>query len=62
MNLSNLPILLKIRQVSQILGVHPDTLREWDNSGRLKAVRLGSRRDRRFRREDILKIIEKELR
>lgn len=62
MNPKELPILLNIKQVSQILGVHPDTLREWDNTGRLKAVRLGSRRDRRWRREDILKIIEKGLR
>ena len=61
MDPKNLPILLNIRQVSKILGVHPDTLREWDNTGRLKAVRLGSRRDRRWRREDILKIIEKGL-
>jgi len=61
MDPKDLPILLNIRQVSQILGVHPDTLREWDNTGRLKAVRLGSRRDRRWRREDILKIIERGL-
>ena len=61
MTLKNLPILLNIKQVSQILGVHPDTLRTWDNQGRLKAVRLGSRRDRRWRREDILKILEKGL-
>jgi len=61
MNLDKLPILLNIKQVSKILGVHPDTLRTWDNTGRLKAVRLGSRRDRRWRREDILKILEKGL-
>jgi excisionase family DNA binding protein len=61
MDPKDLPILLNIRQVSRILGVHPDTLRVWDNEGRLPAVRLGSRRDRRWRREDILKIIEKGL-
>ncbi|MFH1366867.1 MAG: helix-turn-helix domain-containing protein [Patescibacteria group bacterium] len=61
MDPKNLPILLNIRQVSHILGVHPDTLRDWDNTGRLPAVRLGSRRDRRWRREDILKIIKKGL-
>ena len=62
MDPKNLPILLNIKQVSQILGVHPDTLRTWDNEGRLPAVRLGSRRDRRWRKEIILKIIEKGLR
>jgi len=62
MDLDKLPLLLNIRQVSKILGVHPDTLRHWDNIGKLKAIRLGSRRDRRWRKEDILKILKKGLR
>lgn len=48
--------LLTINQVAQMLKVHPETLRRWDNEGRLKAVRVGSRRsvgDRRYRKEDI---------
>ena len=59
MDPKNWPNLLNIKQVSQILGVHPDTLRTWDNQGRLKAVRLSARKDWRFSQEDILKIIEK---
>ncbi|MFH1366868.1 MAG: helix-turn-helix domain-containing protein [Patescibacteria group bacterium] len=54
MDLKNLPILLNIKQASRILGIHPDTLRDWDNSGRLPAVRLGSRQDRRWQKEKIL--------
>lgn len=61
MDIKNLPILVNIRQAAKILGVHPDTLRDWDNQGRLKAIRLGSRGDRRWQREKILKIIERGL-
>lgn len=49
--------LLNIRQVSEILNVHPETLRRWDKSGKLKAVRVGARNDRRFRKEDVMKIV-----
>lgn len=52
--------LLKIKEAANLLGVHPATLRRWDEEGRLKAVRIGSRRgvgDRRFRLEDIQKLI-----
>lgn len=62
MDFNNLPILINIRQAAKILGVHPDTLRDWDNEGRLKAVRLGARGDRRWRREEIEKITKKGLR
>lgn len=52
--------LLKIREAAHLLGVHPATLRRWDEEGRLKAVRVGNRRgvgDRRYRIEDIKKLI-----
>lgn len=53
--------LLKIREAARLLGVHPATLRRWDQEGRLKAVRIGNRRgvgDRRYRLEDIQKLIQ----
>jgi len=53
--------LLKIHQVAEILQVNVETLRRWDNSGKLKAVRVGSRRgigDRRYRPEDIEKYLK----
>jgi len=46
-------IFLTMHQVVTILNVHPNTLRRWDKLGYLTAVRIGPRRDRRFRREDI---------
>lgn len=50
--------LLRIKEAAEILGVNPETLRRWDNEGRLKAVRIGKRQDRRYKIEDIKKIIE----
>ena len=49
--------LLKIREVAEMLGINPETRRRWDNEGRLKAVRIGKRQDRRYRAADIEKLI-----
>ena len=43
-NRVKLPELLTIRQVAKILNVHPTTLRRWDKIGKLKAIRVGTRR------------------
>lgn len=50
--------LLRIREAAELLGVNPETLRRWDNEGRLKAIRIGKRQDRRYKMEDVQKIIE----
>jgi excisionase family DNA binding protein len=53
--------LLRIKEAADMLGVHTATLRRWDTAGRLKAVRIGSRRgkgDRRYRLEDIQKLMK----
>lgn len=52
--------LLKISEASELLNVHPNTLRKWDKNGILKAVRFGVRGDRRYKEEDILKILNSE--
>jgi len=55
-----LPKLLNINQVAKILGVMPPTLRRWDKSGKLKAIRVGNKKgvgERRYRREDIIEIM-----
>lgn len=51
--------LLTLKQACDLLGCHPNTLRQWDRSGLLQAVRFGTRQDRRYRREDILKLVGK---
>lgn len=50
--------LLKIREAAEMLGINPETLRRWDNQGRLQAVRIGKRKDRRYKLEDLQKILE----
>lgn len=54
------PEYLTLMQVSELLKVHPNTLRNWDKSGELKALRIGTRKLRRYKKSDILKFIEKE--
>jgi len=51
--------LLRIKQAAELLGVAPLTLRRWDESGRLKAVRIGSRNDRRYERTKLMELIKK---
>jgi len=54
----DLPDMLTLQQSSDVLNVHPNTLRNWDNEGVLKAVRYGKRGDRRYHKEDILNILK----
>jgi DNA-binding transcriptional MerR regulator len=58
LDMENLPELLKLNEVAKILNVSIWTLRLWDKKGILIAVRIGSRKDRRYRKEDILKILK----
>ena len=45
--------MLTVNDVARLLSVHINTVRRWSNQGILKAYRIGSRGDRRFRQEDI---------
>jgi excisionase family DNA binding protein len=49
--------MLTVRQVARLLHVHPNTLRRWSSDGRIKAYRITSRGDRRFRREDVARFL-----
>ena len=49
--------MLTIRQVARLLHVHPNTLRRWSSDGRIKAYRITSRGDRRFRRSDVARFL-----
>ena len=50
--------LLTLKEASEMLKVHPQTLRLWDRKGILKAVRFGQRGDRRYRKEDLVRLIK----
>ena len=52
-NNNNQTGLLTIKEVSELLHVHTNTLRRWTEQGILKTYRIGPRGDRRFRAEDV---------
>ena len=58
-NKDELPKLLTIRQAAEILNVHVETLRRWGKGGKLKAIIVNERGDRRYDPREI-KIILKE--
>jgi len=45
--------MLTTSQVAKQLGLHPNTVRRWDDAGLLTSRRLGSRGDRRFGSRDV---------
>ena len=49
--------MLTVREVSRLLHIHPNTLRRWSNKGIIKAYRITLRGDRRFKREDIARLL-----
>jgi len=56
-NLSDLPDLLTIKEVASILRVSPLTIKRWGKSGKLPAIRINSRGDRRYRKEVVLRLL-----
>ena len=52
--------LLNIRQAASMLNVSEVSLRRWTNSGRLACVRVGAKRERRFRRRDLRAFLEEQ--
>ena len=55
---NNLPEYLTLKEVSDLLKVHENTLRNWDKNGTLKAIRIGGRRIRRYKKDEIIKFME----
>jgi excisionase family DNA binding protein len=53
------PELLDIAQAAAFLRVSEKSLRRWTNAGRLPCFRVGGRRERRFRRADLLAFLER---
>lgn len=56
-NNKEIPELLSLKEACDILKCHPNTLRQWDNKGILVAVRFGERKDRRYKKDDIMKLL-----
>jgi excisionase family DNA binding protein len=56
--LSDTVQLLDISEAAQFLNVSETSLRRWTNAGVLPCLRIGLRRERRFRRADLLSFME----
>ena len=62
LSISNLPDLLTVREAAQVLRVSPLTLKRWGKRGKLPAIRINSRGDRRYRKEAILYLLGIQMR
>lgn len=56
-----IPELLSLKEACEVLKCHPNTLRKWDNEGILKAVRIGKRGTRKYRKSDILRLLNNDI-
>jgi len=53
-NLADLPDLLTVREVANLLRVSPLTIKRWGKRGKLPPIRINSRGDRRYKKESVL--------
>ena len=54
LSLNNLPDLLTVREVAELLRVSPLTIKRWGKRGKLPAIRINSRGDRRYKKEAVM--------
>lgn len=50
----DLPDLLTVREVAELLRVSPLTIKRWGKRGKLNPIRINSRGDRRYKKEAVL--------
>ena len=60
-SLDNLPDLLTIKEVSELLRVSALTIKRWGKKGKLPAIRINSRGDRRYKKEVILRLLGEDM-
>jgi len=54
LSLENLPDLLTVKEVAEVLRVSTLTIKRWGKRGKLPAIRINSRGDRRYKKEAVL--------
>lgn len=50
--------LLNVQQASKLIGVSPKTIRRWAQQKKVRGLKVGTRGDWRFTREDLLKLVK----
>lgn len=50
--------LLTMEEISQMLRVHPNSVRRWAEEGQLKCYRVGIRGDQRFKIGDVDRFLD----
>lgn len=56
-SIDNLPDLLTVREVAELLRVSPLTIKRWGKRGKLPAIRINSRGDRRYKKEAVMYLL-----
>jgi excisionase family DNA binding protein len=56
-SLTDLPDLLTIREVADLLRVSPLTIKRGGKKGKLPAIRINSRGDRRYRKDVVTRLL-----
>jgi len=54
LSINNLPDLLTVKEVAEVLRVAPLTIKRWGKRGKLPPIRINSRGDRRYKKESVL--------
>lgn len=57
LKLNELPDLLTVREVADVLRVSPLTIKRWGKRGKLSAIRINSRGDRRYKKQAVLSLL-----
>lgn len=50
--------LLNVQQASQLLGISLKSIRRWAQQKKIRGLKVGSRGDWRFTKEDLLKVVK----
>lgn len=60
---NGLPKYLTVKEVAMLFQIHSESVRRWEKRGLIKAtrVRKGKRTDRRFKKEEVLRILKEGL-
>jgi len=51
--------LLTVSEVGHLLHIHNNTVRRWSNRGLLRPYIINDRGDRRFRRHEVIRLLQR---